>query len=525
MSFVKLIILQPGRSVQDFEVLSDLTSIGRALDNTIALEEDTNVSRYHAEIEKRGAGFYLIDLSSSNGTTLNDEPIEEALLRDNDVICLGGSTLIEFYESDSPWRSPAPVQSAANSISPPAADLSHVAVPLPESTPAIEKPASASKPGEGMPLLFIALGVGGGLLLVGLVAVLIHSLTTPRCNPTVRIVNPRSGTTIRELTTIRVEVEDHQCIGRLIYQIDGRNLVSSVNPPYEAALDPSRLQDIEPGTHNLSVTVEDKGGKRMLQDSSVHIAFEQSAAPVAETPSSSSTAEQAPGTSANTTDVGAVPITEVRDLCIKLAKEFPSSKTNYKYDMEFLSQVQSRASEFARQGFFDRARAFRDVINTNFIDQKNLDEPLGYVLAMSRSNFVLLPGQQRAGDSGEGLWQMSQSFAQRIGYSGLCGTETISDPNQECAAMVAATYAKALITVAFEGDFVYGVACFSMNPKEAEEWASQLPQDRSDFWKIIRRPEQRERIVRFFAAGIVGENPERFNLPRDGKLSSLYPKR
>ncbi|HXD33104.1 MAG TPA: FHA domain-containing protein [Pyrinomonadaceae bacterium] len=530
MNFAKLIVLQPGRATRELEILDDRITIGRAADNTVALEGDTNVSRYHGEIEKRGDEFYLIDLGSSNGTTVNDEPIGvEQTLRNEDLICVGGSTLIEFHLSDYPWRvenddypqpvnAPPPVQS---SFPPPQIESPVVRDSLP--APAIPAPANAGKSGGGISLLFIAVGVGGGLLLVAIVAVLVHSYVSSKCNPTVRIVNPPSGTTIREQITIRVEVEDQQCIDRLIYEIDGRKLQSAENPPYEVQLDPLKLQDVEPGNHNLSVTVEDKDGKKALQPGSVLIAFETTAAPI-DTPSPGSAVEKSAAASATTDNVGAVSITEVRDLCIKLSKEFPSSKTEYKYDMEFLSQVQSRTSEYARQGFSDRARPFRDVINTNFIDGKNLDEPLGYILAMSRSGFVLQPGQSRPG-GGQGLWQMSPAFAQSTGYSGLCGAETLADQSQRCAALVAATYAKALVTSLFEGDFIYGVACFSMSPKEAGEWRAQLPPDRGDFWKVIRRPEQRDRVVRFFAAGIVGENPEKFNLSGDRKLSNLYPKK
>jgi len=532
MNFAKLIVLQPGRAAQELEILDDRITIGRAVDNTIALEGDTNISRYHGEIEKRGDEFYLIDLGSSNGTTVNDDPVGvEHSLRNEDLICLGGSTLIEFHLSNYPWgiekeeypqtvNAPLPVQS---SLPPPQIESPVVHASLPVSTPTIPEPANAGKSGRGISLLFIAAGVGGGLLLVAVVAVLIHSFVSSKCNPTVRIVNPPSGTTIREQTMIRVEVADQQCIDRLIYEIDGRKLQSAENPPYEVPLDPLKLQDVEPGNHNLSVTVEGKDGKKALQPGSVLIAFETTAAPVDE--SSPGVADEAlAATNPTPAEVGTLSIAEVRDLCIKLSKEFTSSKTQYKYDMEFLSQVQSRTSEYARPGFSDRARPFRDVINTNFIDGKNLDEPLGFVLAMSRSGFVPQPAQSRPG-GGQGLWQMSPAFALSTGYSGLCGAETISDPSQRCAALVAATYTKALVTSLFEGDFVYGVACFSMSPKEAGEWRTQLPPDRSDFWKVIRRPDQRDRVVRFFAAGIVGENPEKFNLSRDRKLSNLYPKR
>lgn len=529
MNFAKLIIFQPDRIAREVEIVDDVVSIGRALDNTISLDGDTNISRYHAEIEKRGDDYYLTDLNSSNGTTINDEVITEEILRDEDQICLGGSTFIEFYESDSGWNvspqeepknEPAPVAP----VTPVTPDVPAAPSPLPEITPAIQKPVQPGESGSGPPLLLIAVAVGAALLLVSGVAVLIYSLKAPKCNPSVTILNPASGTTISDVTTIRVEVKDQQCIARLIYEIDGRNPLSVDNPPYEVTLDPKALPDLDPGPHKLSVIVEDKSGTKISQDPPIVIGFESSTAAQTDTPPPDSATESPAAGAASTSAAGALSLNDVRELCIKLAKEFTSNNTNYRYDMEFLSQVQARTREYARQGFSARARRFRDVINPNFIDQKNLDQPLGYVLAMSRSNFDLPTGQGRSADSDQGLWKMSQSFAERIRYNGPCGTETISDPSQRCAALVAAAYAKELVIVTFKGDFVYGVACFSMDPKDAGAWANQLPSDRGDFWKVITRPEQRDRVVRFFAAGIVGENPERFNLPQERKLSSLYPR-
>ena len=531
MNFAKLIIFQPGHATRKVEIVDDQISLGRALDNTVSLDGDTNISRYHAEIEKRGDDYYLVDLNSSNGTTVNDEVIDETVLRNEDLICLGDSTLIEFYESDSPWQSPnqdaskneSPAVVASSTPVEPALPVAQISSPASE--PVIQNPVKAIDSGRRQSLLPIALGVGGGILLIGIIAVLIYTFISPKCKPSARIVNPAVGTTISELTTIRVEVKNQECIDRLIYQIDGQKLMSAENPPYEITLDPKGFQNLDPGTHHLSVVVEDKDQKQVLQPGYLVIAFETSTASESETPPPDSATEATAADTSGAAGPDAVSVTEVRELCIQLAKQFSSSKTNYRYDMEFLSQVQSRTSEYARQGFSGRARRFRDIINTNFIDQKGLDDPLGYVLAMSRSSFVLPAGQGRSEESSQGLWHMSQSFAQRIGYSGLCGAETISDPSQRCAALVAASYAKDLVTVTFKGDFVYGVACFSMNPKEAEAWATKLPPDRSDFWKTIRSPEQRDRVVRFFAAGIVAENPEKFNLPQDRKLSSLYPKK
>jgi pSer/pThr/pTyr-binding forkhead associated (FHA) protein len=69
------------------------TCIGRALDNDIVIE-DPRASRYHAQIAIRGGRVYLKDLQSSNGTLVNDEPIEEFVLVNGDLICIGDTELI-----------------------------------------------------------------------------------------------------------------------------------------------------------------------------------------------------------------------------------------------------------------------------------------------------------------------------------------------------------------------------------------------------------------------------------------------
>ena len=53
-----------------------ITTLGRTTDNMVAFPTDSNVSRYHAEIEWRDGDFWLIDLNSSNGTSLNGEAVK-----------------------------------------------------------------------------------------------------------------------------------------------------------------------------------------------------------------------------------------------------------------------------------------------------------------------------------------------------------------------------------------------------------------------------------------------------------------
>ncbi|MBW2302927.1 MAG: PAS domain S-box protein [Deltaproteobacteria bacterium] len=57
-----------------FDLNDEITSIGRALDNDIQLD-DPSVSRKHAKIFREGEKLYIEDLQSQNGTLINGRPI------------------------------------------------------------------------------------------------------------------------------------------------------------------------------------------------------------------------------------------------------------------------------------------------------------------------------------------------------------------------------------------------------------------------------------------------------------------
>ena len=182
-----------------------------------------------------------------------------------------------------------------------------------------------------------------------------------------------------------------------------------------------------------------------------------------------------------------------------------------------MQEVQKKTAEFTADGYYARAAAYKDVITVSFVQERNLDAPLGFILAMSRSQFK----PQKVG-ADEGLWQMNPTFAADIGSTGLCGAETLSDASQTCAAKVVSLYLKSLVLEVFEGDVIYSVAAFGKSPQEANIWKATLPADRADFWNIIKDPKQREQVARFFAAGIVAENPQKFGLKKDRPISELY---
>ena len=81
------IISNEGR-IYNYPILKDIIAIGRHNDNDIVLHDNT-VSRNHAQILKTKKGYLLNDLGSFNGTKVNDNSVQSALLRNEDRIRIG----------------------------------------------------------------------------------------------------------------------------------------------------------------------------------------------------------------------------------------------------------------------------------------------------------------------------------------------------------------------------------------------------------------------------------------------------
>ena len=75
-----------------FALTAGTVRLGRAPDNDVVLD-DSRVSRYHAQIRRRGDRFTLVDLGSTNGTRIGSQPVTEQALRTGDTIYLGGVPL------------------------------------------------------------------------------------------------------------------------------------------------------------------------------------------------------------------------------------------------------------------------------------------------------------------------------------------------------------------------------------------------------------------------------------------------
>lgn len=85
------LLLQDGSS-RTHHLQEGSTILGRSNSADFRLP-DTGVSREHAEITWDGRDAVLVDLESTNGTTVNGTPIDNWLLGDGDVIAIGHSNI------------------------------------------------------------------------------------------------------------------------------------------------------------------------------------------------------------------------------------------------------------------------------------------------------------------------------------------------------------------------------------------------------------------------------------------------
>ncbi len=468
-------------------------TIGRTPDNTIAFPGDDKISRNHAYIEQREDGFYIVDLGSSNGSKLNGIPFTgEHLLQNGDYAILGSSSVVVFtlHQEDQPEESE---QSGGE----------EEFAPAPEPTPEEKKKNRVMLAGAGGALV-LAMAIGGGAM---------YMASGSSCAATAKIISPEPGDTITKETDIEVESDNAGCVAKAIFTIDGTEFATANTEPFEATIDPKDHPDLADGfDHNLGIVLVDKYGERIFEPAPIALAFETRKV---EAPSNTTVAQNNSNTASAPTGK-TVSLVEVQQLSAQLAKKVAPNAAYNLSNKQFLEEVQKRAAEFAQDGNFDRAAQYRDAMNIAFVREQNLPAPFPYYLAMSRSRFN--PAKQGID---EGIFRMTTEFVTANAYNGQCGTETLSDPKQDCASKAAALYMKAVLLGVFEGDAVYAAAAFGKSPADAGTWKATLPVNRSDVWNVVKTPEERDKIVRFFAAGIVIENPQKFGL-KDRPIAELY---
>lgn len=87
-------VLNPKNPTSKYFRFNQDVTIGRGLDNNIVFHDDQRVSRHHAQIAFKYGQFLLYDLNSTNGSTVNGQPVTQIVLSPGDRISLGGLELI-----------------------------------------------------------------------------------------------------------------------------------------------------------------------------------------------------------------------------------------------------------------------------------------------------------------------------------------------------------------------------------------------------------------------------------------------
>ncbi|BCA57013.1 hypothetical protein W02_41530 [Nitrospira sp. KM1] len=86
-----------GQTAHPLEIADGGLTIGRRSDNDLSVDDHT-VSAYHARIVKVQSVYFIEDLKSTNGTSVNSRRITRHQLRDTDVITIGKHRMI-FQEA------------------------------------------------------------------------------------------------------------------------------------------------------------------------------------------------------------------------------------------------------------------------------------------------------------------------------------------------------------------------------------------------------------------------------------------
>ena len=513
MANAKLTIVAPDQADREIDLDGEV-SIGRARDNRVTID-DRMVSQYHAVIERRGDRFWLSDLGSTNGTTVNGEAVAfERALQDGDAISIGGAATIAFHADpgSSPLQGPA---NEADGVT---------RAPAPPGAPGLLRPPQASAtPRASLKLMIVA--VVAGLVIAG-GAVLVVTSVTGDSDAAIRVLSPETGSTIRGPQTIRIDAEDAKDIDEVIYLLDGVEFASAARPPFEVTLDPAQLgtkvRNLGSGNHVLMVTVQDKDGNQKPQPDTVLLAFDTSGTPPdgGEIKTSGDRADNRPlrpGAPSGPADVAALS----RNLAATI-----SGKSWYDFAAPFADEIGRRTQEY-RVDVMDEAGRYRRQIGSAF-NSKGLPPAIGFVMALAESRF-----KEDAGNADQkiGFWQVPRQIALEQGYI-LPDESAAALKDVKRSAEIAAAYINDLVNALGGTDnFMYAVACYGMSLGQAAKVRVRLEEldpnatARKDFWRMVQSDvvprAAADRVAKFFAAGIVGENPQAFGL-NARPLASLY---
>jgi hypothetical protein len=536
MANAQLIISQPGRPKRKAEVSSGLVSIGRRADNTLSLEGDSNVSKYHAVIEERGGAHWLTDLGSSNGTLVNHEPLRgERKLADGDLISVGGTSTIEFRLAEADGASAAggggpdaggsgAAGTSASGVA--LSDLSAVQGAQSGARAAISSASAVLSSASSAPSSLgsfsptaAASSAASAAIAPANSSLASASSAMSRATSTAGAASSAAAAPAATLSSrlsppmIIGGVAGVTLIGVVLAILFGTGVVGGGKKAATHKADPASVDQLaaEPESSAASGDAPKKDGAAASASSAS--GEPSSVAPAAAEPSGASmpVAPMSPTGDASPQELAARAST--------LATQI-TQRSGYTFDQNFVLRIKQHVDEYrTAAGYYERARKYQSAVEKEFANNKGIVSLFGYMLAMSRTRFV---------EKENGVWQLPMPVVQS--YAPDMTPADMHDPDK--SARVAAIYTKSLLD-AFKGrdNFMYAVACYGMPISEVGNVITALQtkdpggDQRFDFWKMknagVVGDQQVDNVARFFAAGIVCEDPQRFGLKQDKPLSSL----
>src|SRR6266436_2587983 len=152
-----LTIQLPGLSPVSHVLKDETITIGRMKGNTIVIE-DSSISLMHAKITRKNGDFLLKDLNSTNGTSVNGQPVGEVKLRDQDRVRFAEISC-QFLAEVAPMEQPTSTVAAAAPI--PVTQSAAVLPTVASSVAAAPVPARAAFPPSVAPVPTMAAVAAG----------------------------------------------------------------------------------------------------------------------------------------------------------------------------------------------------------------------------------------------------------------------------------------------------------------------------------------------------------------------------
>jgi hypothetical protein len=103
----KLVIRTKGLPVETLDLKKGVNRLGRSADNDFKIQHDT-ISRFHCEVEVLDESMWAHDLDSSNGTFVNDQPVDGRVQLETGSLLRLGDVTMEIQDAPAPVEAEAP---------------------------------------------------------------------------------------------------------------------------------------------------------------------------------------------------------------------------------------------------------------------------------------------------------------------------------------------------------------------------------------------------------------------------------